>query len=214
MVHDTKLHPVYLTSKRIMDIIVALVLLIITLPLTLIVIIMLLFIFKRNPFYVQKRGVTIEHFVCNVIKFRTMRETNQFVEYADDIVMKKSPTVVICPFCRWLRKTGIDELPQVFNVLNGEMSIIGPRPLSFNDLRVIKKSKIDIYKRRSKLKSKPGITGYWQIYGNRREGLDNLIELDEIYEKRRSFRMDLFLMTMTLPVMIFAKHTDALISQQ
>lgn len=205
-------HPIYDAIKRIADIIIALVLLTITLPLSLVVVVMLVIIFKRNPFYVQKRGITIEHYVCNVIKFRTMKEISSYIEYADDIIMKKSPTVTICPFCRWLRKTGVDELPQLLNVLKGEMSLIGPRPLSFNDLKVIKKSKLDIYKRRSRLRSKPGISGYWQIYGNRREGLQNLIELDEIYEKKKSVRMDLFLMTMTVPVMIFARHSDALIS--
>lgn len=204
--------PVYNTIKRFADIVIALALLIITLPLSLVVIVILTIIFKRNPFYVQKRGITIEHYVCNVIKFRTMREINSYIEYADDIIMKKSPTVTICPFCRWLRKTGVDELPQLLNVINGEMSLVGPRPLSFNDLKVIKKNKLDIYKRRSRLRSKPGISGYWQIYGNRREGLENLIELDEIYEKKKSIRMDLFLMTMTIPVMIFARHSDALIS--
>jgi lipopolysaccharide/colanic/teichoic acid biosynthesis glycosyltransferase len=207
-------HPVYDVIKRFTDIVIALVLLIISLPLSLAVVIVLVVIFKRNPFYIQKRGLTIEHYVCSVIKFRTMKEINSYVEYADDIIMKKSSTIIICPFCRWLRKTGIDELPQLLNVIKGEMSLVGPRPLSFNDLKVIKKNKLDIYKRRSKLRSKPGISGYWQIYGNRREGLENLIEFDEIYEKKKTVRMDLFLMTMTVPVMIFARHSDALISNQ
>lgn len=211
IIHNAKSHPVYYSVKRIIDITVALILLALTLPLTLIIIVVLLIIFKRNPFYIQKRGLTIEHYVLKVFKFRTMKEYNLQAEYADDIIMRKSPTMTIIPFCRWLRKTGIDELPQVINVLKGEMSIIGPRPLSFNDLQVIKRSKINVYKRRSKLRSKPGISGFWQIFGNRKEGLENLIELDEFYEKKKSFRLDLFLMFMTLPIMIFARHTDAII---
>jgi lipopolysaccharide/colanic/teichoic acid biosynthesis glycosyltransferase len=61
--------------------------------------------------------------------------------------------------------------------------------------------------------SKPGITGYWQIYGNRQKGVPDLIEADELYEKNKSFVFDLFLISMTIPILFFTKHSDAIIGK-
>ncbi len=71
----------------------------------------------------------------------------------------------------FLRRTGLDEIPQLINVIKGDMSFIGPRPLSFDDLAVIKKNYPGLYKLRAQLNIKPGITGYWQVFGNRELGV-------------------------------------------
>ena len=94
-------------------------------------------------------------------------------------------------FCKWLRKSGLDEILQIFNVLKGEMSLVGPRPLLLREFNLMKKENPDLYKRREKINSLPGITGYWQIYGERERGAKNLVELDEFYDRNKSLLLDL-----------------------
>ena len=111
----------------------------------------------------------------------------------------------------WLRKTGLDEITQLINVLKGEMSLVGPRPLTISDLEIMKKYEPEIHKRRQQLQSKPGITGYWQIFGDRNKGLENLLLLDEFYESKKSLLFDLKLIMSTIVLVMTAKHSDSII---
>ena len=110
-----------------------------------------------------------------------------------------------------LRKTGLDELPQLINVLKGDMSFVGPRPFSLSDLEIIKNEYPEIYNERVSFNTKPGITGLWQIEGNREEGIRNLIFLEKEYESKKSFLYDLSLVVKTIPVVFLANHSDAYI---
>jgi lipopolysaccharide/colanic/teichoic acid biosynthesis glycosyltransferase len=95
-----------------------------------------------------------------------------------------------------LRRTSLDELPQILNVLRGEMSLVGPRPPVPYELDDYQ----DWHKRR--LSAKPGITGLWQVSGRSSVPFDEMVQLDLYYIDHRSTLMDLWIMARTLPVMI------------
>jgi lipopolysaccharide/colanic/teichoic acid biosynthesis glycosyltransferase len=93
---------------------------------------------------------------------------------------------------RFLRKTSLDELPQIFNVISGQMSLVGPRPTSFA---------ADTYELRhtERLEVQPGITGLWQISGRANLDFEARLQLDIAYIERKSFWYDLYILCMTLP---------------
>ncbi len=97
---------------------------------------------------------------------------------------------------RFLRKMSIDELPHIFNVLRGDMTLVGPRPpLPYE---------VERYSSRDRLRlcGKPGLTGPWQVYGRSRVPFQSMVEMDIAYLQRQSLREDLKLIALTVPVMI------------
>ncbi|MBA7680755.1 hypothetical protein ES703_89076 [subsurface metagenome] len=110
--------------------------------------------------------------------------------------LDKSNDPRIIPFGRFLRKSCIDELPQLIHVLKGEMSLVGPRPcLPYEAKEYLKwhKYRFDI---------KPGMSGLWQVSGKNRLSFKEMIRLDIMYAKRLSFWMDLWLLFATVPAVI------------
>ncbi len=139
-------------------------------------------------------------------KFRTMHKGSdelrkEFIEkYSKDgieIKLKDDPRIT--PFGRFLRKTSLDELPQFYNVLRGDMSLVGPRPPMPDEV-----SKYSI-KQRRRISMKPGITCLWQISGRSRLGFDDRVELDLKYIDNWSLKLDFIIILKTLPAVIFAK---------
>ncbi|HON01492.1 MAG TPA: sugar transferase, partial [Acidobacteriota bacterium] len=103
----------------------------------------------------------------------------------------------VTPLGRFLRKTSMDELPQLFNVLKGEMSLVGPRPpIPYEILRY------DVWHRRRILEVKPGITGLWQVFGRSRTSFDDMVRLDLQYARNWSLWLDLKLLLLT-PIAVF-----------
>ena len=100
---------------------------------------------------------------------------------------------------RVLRKTSIDELPQLWNVLKGEMSLVGPRPHPFDDV-----AGYDTWHRR-RLSMKPGITGLWQIAGRGESSFDRWVQLDLDYIDHWSIWLDFRLLIKTIPAMLRAE---------
>ncbi len=99
----------------------------------------------------------------------------------------------------FLRKTGLDELPQFWNVLRGEMSLVGPRPpLPYE---------VALYTPRDqrRLEGVPGLTGAWQVYGRSRVPFDEMVEMDVTYLRQQSIREDLKLIALTIPVMLLGR---------
>ena len=95
-----------------------------------------------------------------------------------------------------MRKTSIDELPQFFNVLRGEMTLVGPRPpLPYE---VERYSPRDLLR----LSGKPGLTGTWQVYGRSRVPFQRMVDMDIEYLQQQSLQLDLKLIALTIPVMI------------
>ncbi len=195
-------------TKRLIDIIFSAILLVIFAPVILLFALIIFIQSKEFPFYSQYRALTLEKKQFKVIKLKTL--------YSNSISTVKNPLIKmdlkkhLIPFGSFLRHTGLDELPQLINVLKGDMSLIGPRPLTIDDLLLIKKYDIDAYNKRNEINFRPGLTGYWQIYGNRLKGINNLIENDLYYANNQSLILDLKILFATIPMVLFAKHSDAI----
>jgi len=101
----------------------------------------------------------------------------------------------LIPLGKWLRCTGIDELPQLFNVLKGEMSLVGPRP------DVIPVEKYQEWQR-IRFAVLPGLTGLWQVGGKNRTTFNEMNQLDAQYVERRSFWLDLKIVILTVPAIL------------
>jgi lipopolysaccharide/colanic/teichoic acid biosynthesis glycosyltransferase len=101
----------------------------------------------------------------------------------------------ITPLGRWLRKTSLDELPQLINVLRGDMSLVGPRPMLPWEAELL----TEPY--RSRFTVKPGITGLWQVSGRSRLSMRTALELDVEYVQRRGVAADLTILLRTVPAL-------------
>jgi lipopolysaccharide/colanic/teichoic acid biosynthesis glycosyltransferase len=103
----------------------------------------------------------------------------------------------VTPFGRFLRKSSLDELPQLFNVLRGDMSLVGPRPPI--------EYEVDYYQdwHKQRLQAKPGITGLWQVSGRSQVPFDEMVMLDIHYMEHWSFLLDLKILLRTFPVVVF-----------
>jgi lipopolysaccharide/colanic/teichoic acid biosynthesis glycosyltransferase len=99
---------------------------------------------------------------------------------------------------RWLRRTSLDELPQLWNVLRGEMSLVGPRPPIPYELEHYQPAHLQ------RLEARPGITGLWQVSGRNRTTFEQMVALDLEYIRRRSLALDLWILFKTVPV-VFAR---------
>ena len=157
-------------------------------------------------FFVQKRtGYRGRTF--GMYKFRTMvanaealkdsvRHLNKHGADAIDFKIDKDPRVT--PIGRWLRRSSLDELPNLFNVVRGDMRLVGPRPTSFNAYR---------YKDNhlARLSIHPGMTGLWQISGRSDIDFDQRVELDLSYINEQSLMLDLKILLKT-PFKVFSGH--------
>lgn len=141
-----------------------------------------------------------------MFKFRSMRvgaETEQeelkMINEMSGPVFKVQNDPRITPFGRWLRRTSVDEFPQLFNVLLGDMSLVGPRPLPIYEV-----DNFSVTAHRRRLSMKPGLTCLWQISGrNNIRDFDEWVKLDVKYIDNWSLALDLWILLRTLPVIVF-----------
>jgi undecaprenyl phosphate N,N'-diacetylbacillosamine 1-phosphate transferase len=170
--------------KRLIDIIVSFIVLMVFSPVMLIIIILLFFANKGNPFFSQMRPGLNER-IFRLVKFKTM---NDSVDSSGKLLPDNKRLTTVGKF---LRQTSLDELPQLINVLKGDMSLIGPRPLLVRYL--------DLYdsfqKRRHEVK--PGITGWAQVNGRNAISWDKRFEFDVWYVENLSFLIDMKILYMT-----------------
>lgn len=200
--------------KRLFDILLSIILTPIIIPIIIVLAIILILINKQSPFLIQERGITLEKFRLKIFKLRTIKDlhTHKYTTNNKNIFFKSFHQVNISRFGSLLRRTGLDELPQVFNVLIGNMSFVGPRPFMISDLKLLKRNDKEYYKLRNNFNSRPGITGLWQIFCNREEGAQNLIALEIIYEEMKSTKFDIKILLYTIPVILTANNSDAVFS--
>jgi exopolysaccharide production protein ExoY len=204
-------------AKRFFDVILSTAVLVFCFPLIAAILLVVFLLTGENPVIIQTRKLALDKKGIRIIKIRTIKNLRQFKELensSSQIFFKEGYSDYVPSFCRWLRKTGLDEIPQVINVLKGEMSFIGPRPLLENDLIIMKTNDLKYYNRRQNISSKPGITGCWQTYGDRTKGTSNLIELDELYENKKSFLFDFKIILKTFFILLTASHSDSIVMKK
>ncbi len=202
----------YMSVKYALDRPLAVLLLVLCAPFMLVFAVAAALELKAFPFIIQERGLTFENGRLKIYKFRTMRKHNtNNARNAKNVFEKHYLEGFVPPFCRWLRQTGLDELPQLLNVIKGEMSFVGPRPFTLADLEIIEKEDDKSYRILGKLQSKPGITGYWQVHGSRRQGAANMVWLQEYYDRNVSLRLDIKIFFSTLPLIMLGQHTDTIV---
>lgn len=192
----------YLFFKRLFDIIISFFALIVLFPL-LIIVALVIKLDSRGPvIFIQKRvGKDGEEFLF--YKFRSMvhgaerlKEHLHHLSETDGPIFKIKHDPRITRIGRFLRKTSIDELPQFFNVLKGNMSLVGPRPPLPEEVAKYTPHQL------KRLSIKPGLTCLWQISGRSNISFYEWIELDIYYINYMSFLLDLKILIRTIPVVI------------
>jgi exopolysaccharide biosynthesis polyprenyl glycosylphosphotransferase len=189
--------------KRVVDIVFSLGLIILLLPLLALTALLIKLTSRGPAVFVQKRlGLNKRHF--GIYKFRTMvvdaEKRMKEIEHLNEVsgpVFKIKNDPRITPLGRILRKTSIDELPQLFNVLKGDMSLVGPRPLPIRDYEGFNE---DWQRRRFSVR--PGITCLWQIGGRSSISFEQWMELDLQYIDKWSLKLDLEILVKTIPAVL------------
>lgn len=200
-------------AKRLFDIVFSLLVLILFSPVYLLLGLLIAFSSDGPIFYIQERvGKNYKPFNC--IKFRTMvtnadevlvqiMETSPHLrdEFETTFKLKHDPRIT--KIGRFLRITSLDEFPQFWNVLKGDMSVVGPRPLVEEEL-----PKYGCYIDQI-LTIRPGITGLWQVSGRNDIPYPRRIQIDLHYVKFRNFWLDLWIIFKTIGVVVIPKNNGA-----
>ncbi|MFV0331769.1 MAG: sugar transferase [Dysgonomonas sp.] len=171
--------------KRFFDLTISLIGFLILLPIFSIVVVLLLFANNGKPFFTQKRPGKGEK-IFKIIKFKTMNDRKD----PDGNFLPAAQRITIIG--RFVRKSSLDEIPQLINVIKGDMSIVGPRPLRVEYL--------PLYSEEQRLRHlvRPGITGWAQVNGRNSLAWEKKFELDVYYIKNLSFILDVNILLLTL----------------
>ncbi|AEI45249.1 sugar transferase [Paenibacillus mucilaginosus] len=199
-------HNVYLAMKRMIDIVGAIVGLVITAPLFIILAILIKLEDQKGPVFFKQQRVGKNEALFHMFKFRSM------VSNAEELLaqllsqnevsghmfkMKNDPRIT--RIGRFIRKTSLDELPQLWNVLRGDMSLVGPRPPLPREV----KEYSNYHKQR--LSVTPGCTGLWQVSGRSQLGFEEMVELDLKYIANRNLFFDIKIILKTVKVLLGSK---------
>ena len=199
--------------KRLFDIVFSLSVLVLCAPVYIVLAVTIACTSSGSIFYIQERvGRHHRHFGC--IKFRTMipdadRLLDEMMaasedlrqEFSENFKLKQDPRIT--RIGRFLRTTNLDEFPQFINVLKGEMSVVGPRPLVPEEIERYG-TQIDRV-----LTIRPGITGLWQVSGRNDIPYAQRIRIDVSYVKRRNFWLDLRIVFKTILLTVIPKNNGA-----
>lgn len=192
-------------TKRTLDVLGAIVLGLVFSPL--IATIVVLMLLEGNPVLYRHRRVGRAGQMFSCVKFRTMipnadqvlrglldQDPELRAEWIRDRKLRRDPRVT--RLGHFLRRTSLDELPQLLNVLRGEMSLVGPRPVVREELLRYGRS-VGIY-----LSVKPGITGLWQVTGRNNTSYRRRVALDTYYVRHQNVLLDLYILTKTTGVVL------------
>ncbi|HJI46074.1 MAG TPA: sugar transferase [Oscillospiraceae bacterium] len=184
--------------KRVLDFIISLFALIILSPLFLIVSVCIL-ISDGSPVFFRQKRVGKNNELFEIYKFRTMKRGTENVASND----LSDANVKITKFGKILRATSIDELPQFLNILNGTMSLIGPRPLIPEETKIRElRQKYNVYSVR------PGITGWAQVNGRDNVSAEKKALLDKEYVEKQSLMFDIKIFFMTIHQVLCRKDVN------
>lgn len=192
--------------KRALDVTLVLLTLPVLLPLMLLIALLVRVVSSGPILFRQERiGYRGRRFMC--FKFRTMflgADTAAHQGHLDDLMNSNAPMIKldvrgdarIIPFGRLLRASGLDELPQLINVLRGEMSLVGPRPcLPYEGDKYLPWQ-------RERFNTLPGLTGLWQVSGKNKTTFTEMMQLDIEYARTKTLWMDLRIILKTLPAIL------------
>lgn len=189
--------------KRVFDFTFSLTLLVLLSPLLLTMVFLIKLTTKGPVFFLQER-VGYNKRIFKVIKFRTMVENAEkllpsleHLNEADGAAFKIKEDPRMTKLGKYLRKTSIDELPQLINVLKGDMSLVGPRPIQLRDYL-----ELDANWQKRRFSMMPGITCFWQINGRNNVNFSKWMELDMEYIDKWSLWLDLKILLKTIPIII------------
>src|SRR5579875_838100 len=203
----------YLRAKRILDLIFTF-LLIVPLAILFALVALTIRLDSGGPIFFRQKRVGLSGKEFTLLKFRTMYQNSDesihrqaIAQYMHGEVLgdgsstqfklKNDPRSTSVG--RFLRKTSIDELPQFWNVLRGDMSLVGPRPPVPYEVEKYRPDDL------LRLSGKPGLTGIWQVYGRSRVTFQEMVEMDITYLQQQSILLDLKLIILTLPVMVLGR---------
>jgi exopolysaccharide biosynthesis polyprenyl glycosylphosphotransferase len=188
--------------KRTFDVMVGALLLVLGLPIWLLISAAIK-LDSRGPVLFQDRRVGVGEREFGMLKFRTMvanaaelQPELEAVNEAEGALFKIRDDPRVTRVGRFLRRFSLDEIPQIWNVLKGEMSLVGPRPLPLRDYRLLD----DWHRRRYAVL--PGMTGLWQISGRSGLSFDDLVRLDFTYLENWSIWLDISILVKTIPAVI------------
>lgn len=205
----------YLRAKRVLDITFTLLIA----PLVILVGIIVALCIKltsEGPIFFRQQRIGQDGALFEMLKFRSMYVHSDQMAHREKILLymngqklnadatsgmayKDNNDPRITRIGRFIRKTSLDEIPQFWNVLKGQMTLVGPRPpLPYE---------VELYTSHEWLRmvGKPGLTGMWQVYGRSRVTFQSMVEMDIDYLKHQSIITDLKLILLTIPVMIIAR---------
>jgi lipopolysaccharide/colanic/teichoic acid biosynthesis glycosyltransferase len=185
----------YPVIKRLLDIILSCIGLVLLLPIVLIIFLSLLIINKGKPLFFQERPGKNEH-IFKIIKFKSMSDKK-------DIHGNLLPNEQrVTTFGTFIRKYSLDEIPQLFNIIKGDMSLVGPRPLRVHYL--------PFYTKKESIRHsvKPGVTGLAQVSGRNALSWDQKLALDIEYIETMSFSKDLTILIKTVKKVLNSKNIE------
>ncbi len=196
---------VQLLVKRFIDATVSLAVLVVLFPL-LVVVAILIKLTSCGPVLFTQNRVGMNQRLFKLYKFRSMvvdaeerKSALQHLNEQDGPVFKIQNDPRTTRIGRFIRKTSIDELPQLFNVLCGEMSLVGPRPPLPEEVRCYE------WLFRKRLSVKPGVTCIWQVSGRNKVSFDRWMEMDHEYVENWSLWLDLKILLVTIPAVLFSR---------
>lgn len=192
--------------KRIMDIVCSLIILIIFSPIFLISALVIK-LYDRGPVMYSQERLTINGKIFKIIKFRSMTENSE--HDGARLAMQKDSRIT--PYGAFLRRLHLDELPQIFNILKGDMSFVGPRPERAEIQEEYEKVIPEFHYR---LKVKAGLTGYAQVYGRYNTTPYDKLKLDMTYIENYSILLDIKLILLTVKVLFSKENTEGVDSNQ
>lgn len=159
-----------------------------------------------GPVFYRQRRVGFQGVTFMILKFRSMKvnaDPQAHERYVEQLMREDAPMTKLdlgderlIPLGRFFRASGLDELPQIFNVLRGEMSLVGPRPCTIAEFRSYQDWQ------RARVNAPPGMTGYWQVHGKNKTTFSQMIAMDIRYGKTMSLWLDAAIIGKTFAVVI------------
>ncbi|OWR26788.1 multidrug MFS transporter [Saccharibacillus sp. O23] len=200
---------VFNATKRSMDMVASLIGLILLSPVFLVLALLIKIEDPKGPVFFKQKRFGRNSNMFNIYKFRSMATNAEqrlkedpalYEKYvANNYKLEQDEDPRITSIGRFLRKTSLDELPQLLNVLKGEMSLVGPRPIVAQELKEYKERKNDL------LSVKPGVTGYWQVSGRSNVGYPERVDLELYYVYHRTIWLDIRILFATVVSVLLKK---------